>query len=174
MPSSKDVVSHGFTLAGPPLGFVKVNWDAAVDSVNRRMGIGVIIRSSTGEVLATLSALKSYIINPLIAEATAALRAVTFSRDLGFPKVMLEGDALVIVQALQSPLCNFSSYGHLIEEARSHLNSLHSWRINHVRRHLNGAAHRLAKVALTLTEDQIHVAEVPQCISEIIAMERCT
>jgi hypothetical protein len=35
-------------------GFVKVNWEAAVENTKKKMSIGVIIRDSKGEVLATL------------------------------------------------------------------------------------------------------------------------
>jgi ribonuclease HI len=75
----------------PPVDFVKINWDAAVDSVNRRMGIGVIVRDHTREVIATISAPKNYITALDIAEAVAALKAVTFCRERGLSKVVLEG-----------------------------------------------------------------------------------
>ncbi|GLT55374.1 hypothetical protein SLA2020_285030 [Shorea laevis] len=45
------------TWQAPPAGYVKLNWDAAVDEGNRRMGIGVIARDHTGEVVVTVSAL---------------------------------------------------------------------------------------------------------------------
>lgn len=38
---------------GPLEGFVKVNWDAAVDKDHRMMGIEAIIRDYQGEILAT-------------------------------------------------------------------------------------------------------------------------
>jgi hypothetical protein len=83
--SGKQMVSttpSGNRWQAPPEGFVKINWDAAVDLVNCRMGIGIIARNSQGEVVASVSAPKSYIIAPDIAEAVAALRAVTFCREL--------------------------------------------------------------------------------------------
>lgn len=55
---------------------------------NRKSSIGVIVRDNKGEVLATLLALVARIIDPVTAEATAALRAVTFTWDLGFYKVV--------------------------------------------------------------------------------------
>jgi hypothetical protein len=84
----------------PKEDFVKVNWDATVDEHRRKMGIGVIVRDSMGEVLVTLSALKDYIIDPNIAVAMAALRAVLYCGELGFLRVILEVDALQVVQAL--------------------------------------------------------------------------
>jgi ribonuclease HI len=82
---------------------------------------------------------------PAIAEATAALRAAILCHDLGLNKVILEGDALQIVQALNREGPHWSSYGHLTEEARGMLSSLHSWKVVHVRRQYNEVAHVLAK-----------------------------
>jgi hypothetical protein len=58
--------------------------DATVDKENQKMGTGAIIRDFEGEVLATLLALKYYIIDPIIAETTATWRAVLFCKDLGY------------------------------------------------------------------------------------------
>lgn len=43
-------------------GFVKINCDAAVETTKKKMGIGVIIRDSKSEALATLSEHKNNII----------------------------------------------------------------------------------------------------------------
>ncbi|GLT69982.1 hypothetical protein SLA2020_420900 [Shorea laevis] len=61
-----------------------------------------------------------------------------------------------------------SSYDHLIEEARSHLNGMYTGRVNHVCRHLNGVAHYLAKEVLSLTDELTHIGETSQCITDII------
>lgn len=65
------------------------------------MGIGVIIHDSMGKVLVTLSSPKDFIITPDIVEATMALRAVLLTRKLGFYKLVLEGGAFQVVQALR-------------------------------------------------------------------------
>jgi hypothetical protein len=51
----------------------KVNWDAVVDKENSKMGVGVVVQDSMGEVLASFSTPKDHIIAPDIAEAMAAL-----------------------------------------------------------------------------------------------------
>jgi hypothetical protein len=60
----------------------------------RNMGIGIIVRDSMEEVLATLSKPKDYIIGPDIAEAKVVLRVVQFCRELSFYRVALEVDTL--------------------------------------------------------------------------------
>jgi hypothetical protein len=87
-----EVEKRELSWKAPMNGFVKVNWDAAVDK--KKMGIDVINRDSKGKVLATLAEPQDNIIAPDVAEAMAALRAVNFSSPLGFFKIILEGDAL--------------------------------------------------------------------------------
>lgn len=157
-----------------PMDFVKANWDAAVNKQFRKMGIGVILRDSKGDVLATLSSQKEFIIDPVIVEATVALRAVSLVQELGFHKVILKGDAFQLVQVLNKSGANRSKYDHLINEAKGILQTFHSWRILHVHQHLNVAAHHLAKNALILREDHVLNEEIPTCITDIISLECCT
>lgn len=55
--------------------------------LNRIMGIGVKVRDIIGEVLASLSAPKNYIIDSTIVEAMVVLQAVYFCQELSFHKV---------------------------------------------------------------------------------------
>jgi hypothetical protein len=70
------------------------NWNTGVDRNRKNFGIGIIVRDSMGEVLATLSKPKDYIIEPDIVEAKLALRTVQFCCELSFYRVALEGDTL--------------------------------------------------------------------------------
>jgi hypothetical protein len=100
----------------PPQGFVKINWDAAVDSNRKRIGFGVIVRNHEGDVLAMISETMGSSPDPVTAEALAARRAVEVSHMLGLRKIILEGDALQIVQALRLTDGGRCSYGLLIED----------------------------------------------------------
>ncbi|XP_042980012.1 uncharacterized protein LOC122310200 [Carya illinoinensis] len=85
------------TWTPPPLGVLKANWDAAVDKTNSRVGLGVVIRDSKGLLVATLWACKAMLPDPIL----AALRATSLYADLGFTHIVLEGDSLGIVKAVQ-------------------------------------------------------------------------
>jgi hypothetical protein len=50
---------------------------------------------------------------------------VEFNRDMGFQNIIIEGDALEVVNALQKGYC-WSEYRQLIEDAKVILNSLQS------------------------------------------------
>jgi hypothetical protein len=65
--------------------------------------------------------------------------------------VILQGNALQVVQALIKDGRSWCRYRYLIEKARGVLNCFNSWKVNHVKRNLNELTHRLAKEALFLT-----------------------
>ncbi|KAF5468935.1 hypothetical protein F2P56_013043 [Juglans regia] len=46
----------------------KLNFDVVVDLKNRRIGIGIVIRDSNGEVMVTVCSRKDHVISPFIAE----------------------------------------------------------------------------------------------------------
>lgn len=145
-----------------------------MDHANCRMGVRVIICDFRGQVLTTLEAPKAYISAPDIAKALTAMNAVSFCRDLGFSKVIWEGDALLVVQVLRRSSSNCSRCGHLIDETQTMLNRFHLWRVNHVKQHLNEAAHWLARNAVSLMKLTLFMGSIPSCISHIVSMEHCT
>jgi hypothetical protein len=109
----------------PPEGVVKVNWDAALDKDTKMMGVGVIVRDERGDVLATLCTTIPFVTDPTIAEAIAAWKAVELGCELGFQRVILEGDALEIVKALRQAEPSWSRYGQLIEDASTSIVCFH-------------------------------------------------
>jgi hypothetical protein len=53
---------------------------------------------------------------------------------MGFQRIIMEGDALVIVKALNSDGDCPENFASLIEDTRLLLNCFSSWRVNFVRR----------------------------------------
>lgn len=77
-----------------------MNWDADIDGVGNKIGYGVIVRDYIGSVVAALSGSWSYITDPSVAEFIAAWKMVKLCLNLGFVKVVLEGDSLEVVNTL--------------------------------------------------------------------------
>ncbi|GLT72939.1 hypothetical protein SLA2020_448330 [Shorea laevis] len=48
----------------PVDGVIKLNWDAAIDERNNRMGVGVIFRDATGAVLASMCSIVPFVTDP--------------------------------------------------------------------------------------------------------------
>lgn len=101
-----------------------MNWDVAIDSVNRRLGVGIIMRDHQGMVIAARSQTVSIIAELVVAEALAALNAVEFSRNLGLSSILLKGDSLQVVTAVKDTSPNWSRYGHIISDIKIVLQGL--------------------------------------------------
>ncbi|XP_040987665.1 uncharacterized protein LOC121235382 [Juglans microcarpa x Juglans regia] len=60
----------------PPVDWFKINWDGAADKAKGLIGIGVVIRDSSGQVITTMRQRIKLYPNPLLAESYGALQAV--------------------------------------------------------------------------------------------------
>jgi hypothetical protein len=74
------------------------------------------------------------------------LFAPNFCQEIGIQYLMLEGDALTIVQALSNDKANGTRFGHLVEDTRRVLKTK-GWQCTFVSRTGNEAAHSLALLA---------------------------
>ena len=74
--------------------------DGAISKHHSSVGVGVVIRDDKGRVIAALSKRIRAPLGLLEAEAKAFEASFQFARDTGFQEFVLEGDLLVIVQAL--------------------------------------------------------------------------
>ena len=84
---------------------MKANFDGAVFADSDEAGIGVVIRNENGEVMAALS--EKIALPPSVEtlELLAAKRATVFAMELGFQRVIFEGDAEGVIKVV-SKGCN--------------------------------------------------------------------
>ena len=80
-----------------------------------------------------------------------------FGQQMGFTNVMLEGDALVVINKILQPSSSLSNIGNLIDEVKGLMRNYICCRVQHIRREANEAAHLLVKSALSLEEDLYRV-----------------
>lgn len=81
--STKLIVAAAMTWCKPKAGFLKINWDAAIDVVGKRMGIGFIVRDHAGGVMVSMVATKRNVSDPTTAEAIAAWTIVKACTAMG-------------------------------------------------------------------------------------------
>ncbi|KAF5480971.1 hypothetical protein F2P56_001672 [Juglans regia] len=143
----------------PPNNFYKLNWDAAIDNANCKVGIGVSIRDWLGLVTATLRSPCNSFHDPLWGEALAALRAVQFGIELSLKYVIFEGYSKQVVHGITGEAEDWSMVGLIYQDIKKLLGTYISWSVNHVPRQANTVAHCLAKRSLDLSEDSIHVED---------------
>ena len=120
----------------------------------------VVIRDNNGVVMASCSEKIHQAYKPDEVEALAALKAVTFARELGFQRATLEGDSLGQIKALKSTECSLSPIGLLVDDVKRVANSFERLLYSHVKRNDNRVAHSLAKNALRISDFQVWMEDV--------------
>jgi hypothetical protein len=156
----------------PPEGFLKINWDASLDVSRKRMGMGIAIRDYRGKLLVAYCATREFITDPATAEALTAWQAAQLSHRLGLQNIVLEGDALEVVNVLRTEETWLGRYGHILQDAKHMLSQCREWQVNHVHRQGNAVAHGLAKLALNIQQEVVWTDNFPLCIWDLVNTEQ--
>jgi hypothetical protein len=134
----------------PPLGVLKINWDAALLKETQKMGVGVVIRDDRGDCVAALARIVPYIVDLLTAETVAVWHAVQLVCEKGYHHVLFEGDSLSVILELKKGGPCVSGCGLLISYIKLILSSLDYLCFQHVKRDANKAAYCLTKFAFSI------------------------
>ncbi|XP_042939495.1 uncharacterized protein LOC122274525 [Carya illinoinensis] len=155
-----------------PIGeCIKVNWDASINKKDERVGIGVVVRDGRGEVMVSLCYSNEGCCSPVVAELRALWRAMKLCAELNFENVIFEGDALVVVNAVNSEKESWEWYGQMVEDMKGVLKIRQRWKVQHVFRECNQVAHLLVKVSFTFNEEQIWMECCPPEVQSVVTQE---
>ena len=89
-----------------------------------RTGYGAIIRNEKGEVMAAMTASGPMVRNSDEAEFLACRKAIGFGVDVGFSRLIIEGDNINVTRAISSSLVDTSPFGNVVDDIRHLLQSL--------------------------------------------------
>ena len=137
--------SEGKWLAPPPNIF-KINVDGATSDGEKNSSVGAVIRDSAGNIVAACC---KYLQGKYLVEEVEALAmecGLLLAKEQKLSQIILESDALVAVNSV-SATGNGGCLGHIYQGIHSLLASFNSWKIKHVKREYNKAAHELAQYA---------------------------
>ncbi|XP_073312473.1 uncharacterized protein [Primulina huaijiensis] len=98
--------------------FLKCNVDAAIVFMSGHAGYGCIIRNRLGSVLGAIHGILPGIRNPSVAEVLGIREVLSWIKDLALSHVLIEFDALSIVNGLNSSIPNSSSVGLILEDCK--------------------------------------------------------
>nr|XP_023888246.1 uncharacterized protein LOC112000364 [Quercus suber] len=162
----------------PPQDWYKVNVDAAVFKEQGTCGIGVVIRNYKGQIMGAMSKKVEFPLRALEAEAKAAEAGIFLAWDLGLKNIIVEGDAQLVIQALNGVAAPAIPIIKIDEGSRRCLQMFCSWKAVHTNRRNNTAAHLLAREAKNVKESVIWVEDSPPCIenqimNDVIALDVC-
>jgi ribonuclease HI len=146
---------------------VYINVDAALFTSLRQMGIGVVIRSHTGECLIACSELLREVTTPELAEALALRRAVSLAGDEGFDKLMVVSDCLSLIQRINSSELDRSPIGVVVQDIKFLATKFIAASFSHIFRESNIAAHTLARSAERFVSICFRTS-IPDCIRQTI------
>ncbi|KAK9275875.1 hypothetical protein L1049_023148 [Liquidambar formosana] len=100
----------------PPIGSFKVNVDSSTFEGSKSVGIGVIVRDSEGQVIATETQHIHVDFPRKVVEAMGVHFAVHFVRDLGLTSVVVKGDNLEIINAINIQEIHLTSLGLILDD----------------------------------------------------------
>ena len=100
-------------------------------------------------------------------EVLAVRSAVSLAKELKFDQVIIEGDADVIIKAINSGGFLSSSFGHIIRDMKLLSSAFHNVSYNHTRRQGNRVAHRLARMACNFSPFQVWMEDVPPDVASV-------
>ena len=131
----------------PPATCVKANFDGADFSQDglAGIGIGIIIRNEQGLVMAALA---QQIPLPALVEMVEVLVvhwAVVFAKELGFDKVIVEGDSATNITSINGGHMDYSVLGHVLMYIKCLFYSFSYVSVTHTYREGNSVAHKLAR-----------------------------
>ena len=131
----------------PQPRYVKGNFDVAV--CGNFVVVAAIISNSFGEIICATSQ-KLFSSDALSGEAFAVLLTSRLTASSGFNNLILEGDALLVILAVNHPHLFASwQFAPIVSNLRLELSSFQSWNALKVSRCANFRAHALAKWAAT-------------------------
>ncbi|XP_035551149.1 uncharacterized protein LOC118349712 [Juglans regia] len=150
----------------------KANFDGALNMEMQKMGMGIVVRDSKGEVIASLCGTKGSVTSPFIAELNALWRTMDFCSELGLQDVIIEGDAKELIDAINTETEDESWKGQLVEDMKQKWKNRKQWDLKFIYREGNVVAHHLAKLALQLDDEVCWIENVPKNVNCLVQRDK--
>lgn len=145
----------------PPIGWYKVNVDAAIQMANSKAGLGVVIRDSSGKILAAAVQSTGFRGDVACMEAEAVLFGIQVACQAKCDPIIIESDSLEVVELSLQRKSSMAEICWAVEEIQACLKNQSKASIQFVPRNFNVVAHSLAKVALDFKSPVVWLEEFP-------------
>lgn len=101
-----------------------------------------------------------------LVEALAACRAINFAKELSIHQMVVEGDSLWVIQAINDVRPVQTMYGHVVNDIRF-LSSSVSCSFLHEKHKSNKLAHALTRRAVSSANTDVWLEDLPQDLDDI-------
>ncbi|XP_050248967.1 uncharacterized protein LOC126696240 [Quercus robur] len=166
--SAPVVVERTGSWLPPQANWFKINVDGDVFASQKAVGLGVIIRDDRGRVEAAMSKKVLDLLGALETEAKAFEAGLLLARDIGIQDVILEGDSLVIYNALCEVSLPPSLVTSIVDGMRDLCKVFRRLEFSHVKRKGNRPAHLLAKYAGGIDDFIVWMEENPYFLEQAL------
>ncbi|XP_042980190.1 uncharacterized protein LOC122310360 [Carya illinoinensis] len=156
----------------PDMGTSKLNFDAAIDKVENRMGLGIIARNHIGEILFSFSASRLFHGTSDMAEVAGLWKAMDLALELDIRNVVFEGDAERIIKGVTEDREVNAWMDQMFKDMRGRLLNRIDRSVMFIHRERNSVAHELAKRALRIEGEWCWIEEGPTEIVSLIIKEK--
>jgi len=155
----------------PPEGVLKLNCDASFRADENTGSWGFIIRDHDGDVVLTGRGRLNHVLSAFQVELIACMQGVQAALNLGIGRLLLETDALMIVQAMNSDVFDAMAEGVTLEELKFLVRvNFSEFKCNFLSRVGNRAAHALAALGSECVEGEALItSSVPRDVHVIVA-----
>ena len=150
-----------------PPGVFKINVDGATSEGERNSSVGVVIRDSSGAVMAACCKYFQGKFSVLEVESLAIECGILLARDLKLSNVIVESDALSVIQRINSKETE-GSLGHLIQSILGLLFSFRSRKFKHLKRDYERVAHELTQFARRAEVSQVWKGISPPVLQHLV------
>ncbi|KAK8527528.1 hypothetical protein V6N12_054735 [Hibiscus sabdariffa] len=155
-----------------PKSAIKFNFDSTFNSRSGSATTGVIGRNNRGLIVAACSFSHRNVADVFAAEAYACKHAVLFAKDLGFPRVIIEGDSLTIIKKINSDSADRSSIYPIVRDIKFLTWSFTSIYFCFVRREANNATHALARECRNYLDPRYWMEQAPEAATMASELDR--
>ena len=136
-----------------------MNFEAAIFSELDRTGVGAIVQNEQGQVMAAMTASGSKVSSSEEAELLACRRSIEFVVDVGFTKLIIEGDYVNVMQAISSSWINSLLLGYVVDDIHHLVHCLEWTRLSITRRGGTKVAHVLAQHSRNTLDNDVYWME---------------
>ncbi|KAK2656769.1 hypothetical protein Ddye_009821 [Dipteronia dyeriana] len=157
-----------FGASPPPVGYFKINTDAALSFSDKIPGVGVVIQDSGGLVMACLCGNARGFYEPQIAEAKAILRGFRLALETGLYTAILESDALSVVNLIKAKEIPSSDVSVVIHDILDLFENVGVFSCDFAPRLANKVAHGLAKIALRSRDEFVWMEDCPLVVESLV------
>lgn len=107
-----------------------------------------------------------------MAEAKASLQAITVVEELGFRKIVLEGDNSTVIKKINDENKDQSLLSTFIKEIKNRSTRFESFTCTFSGRAVNQAAHKIAKEGKRWPNQSVWIEEAPQNVMIVVERDK--